>query len=138
MSLLFRILDENFCPLGQADICLLLLTFWRVGSSHFQKRLAQLLLHFAKQDMQYKIRNTKYLIGLYYKYICIWDIILYNYFVMSIIKPTNYAWKFGWGILNISCKKLWWYGQKKPQQQQLEILAELHRPELEHYLNKMM
>ena len=27
-------------------------------------------------------------------------------------RPTNYAWKFGRGILNISCKKVWRYGQK--------------------------
>ena len=25
-------------------------------------------------------------------------------------RPTNYAWKFGWGILNISCKKLPTFG----------------------------
>ena len=30
-------------------------------------------------------------------------------------RPTNYAWKFGWGILNISCKKLCYYGHKKKQ-----------------------
>ena len=27
-------------------------------------------------------------------------------------RPTNYAWKFGWGILNISCEKLWCHRQK--------------------------
>ena len=41
-------------------------------------------------------------------------------------RPTNYAWKFGWGISNISCKKLWYYGHthnKNNIQTQLKTIA---------------